>query len=80
MPTNLHARLWELVAKISADILSFRNSFYYYLYGTENTAKNTDQAETKAYFLSSFFYKGLGTIPILRQQKDWVGSENSHFC
>ena len=27
MPTNLHVRLWELVAKISANILSFRNSF-----------------------------------------------------
>ena len=25
--------------------------------GTENTAKNTDQAETKAYFLSSFLTK-----------------------
>ena len=28
MPTNLHVRLWELVAKISADTLSFRNSFF----------------------------------------------------
>ena len=28
MLTNLHVRLWELVAKISADTLSFRNSFF----------------------------------------------------
>ena len=32
MPTNLHVRLWELLAKKSADILSFRISLYYYLY------------------------------------------------
>ena len=31
MLTNLHVRLWELLAKKSADILSFCISFYYYL-------------------------------------------------
>ena len=28
MSNNLHVRLWELVAKISADTLSFHNSFF----------------------------------------------------
>ena len=30
MPTNLHVRLWELLAKKSADLLSFCISFYVY--------------------------------------------------
>jgi hypothetical protein len=36
MPTNLHVRLWELLAEKSADILSFCISFYYYLYYWSN--------------------------------------------
>ena len=48
--------------------------------GTENTAKNTDQAETKAYFLSSFLTKAWGpSLYYVSKRTEWE-SENSHFC
>ena len=33
----------------------------------------------RAFFLSRFL-ASLGTIPMLRQQKNWVGSENVNVC
>ena len=48
--------------------------------GTENTAKNTDQAETKAYFLSSFLTKAWGPSLYYVSKKTGWGQKIAIFA
>ena len=62
MPTNLHVRLWELVAKISTDILSFHNSHSITI---SNSGKFFASVKMHHYFLTKFGNISHSTRPVL---------------